>query len=207
MNKYKGSSILTQNSKMRKTSKEYGVRLFNFGIPAYKTMSGKMTCPFADACVKFCYAQKGAYAWSNVKPAFEKRYELTKEDDFVLRMVKAIESTKATHIRIHDSGDFYSKQYLFAWMTIATAMPDVTFYFYTKSVLIVKIHFEVHGQPDNVHPVFSYGGRQDELINKDVDAHSVIFDSKEELEAAGYTDCSKLDLNIIGTKKVGLIIH
>lgn len=198
---------MTQNSKMKKTSKEYGVRLFNFGIPAYKTMTGKMTCPFADACVKFCYAQKGAYAWSNVKPAFEKRYELTKEKDFVSIMMGAINSTKATHIRIHDSGDFYSPAYLDKWMLIAAMMGDVTFYFYTKSVQIVKDQFKKHGQPDNVHPVFSYGGRQDELINKDVDAHAVIFNSKEELDAAGYTDCSKLDLNIIGTKKVGLIIH
>ena len=29
-------------------------------------------------CVKFCYAKKGAYIWSNVKPAFEKRMNLQK---------------------------------------------------------------------------------------------------------------------------------
>jgi hypothetical protein len=32
-NNYKGSSILSQNSKMKKTSKETGTNLFNFGIP------------------------------------------------------------------------------------------------------------------------------------------------------------------------------
>ena len=75
-------NLLTQNSKLKKTSKELGVRVFNFGIPAYKSVSGKLTCPMADECVKFCYAKKGAYIWSNVKPAFERRYELTKLESF-----------------------------------------------------------------------------------------------------------------------------
>ena len=66
-------NLLTQNTKLKKTSKVLGLRVFNFGIPAYKSASGKLTCPMADECVKFCYAKKGAYIWSNVKPAFEKR--------------------------------------------------------------------------------------------------------------------------------------
>lgn len=51
-------NLLTQNSKIKKTSKKLEVRLFNFGIPAYKSASGKITCPFAGDCVKFCYAKK-----------------------------------------------------------------------------------------------------------------------------------------------------
>ena len=56
--------LLTQNGKMKKTSKEMGVRLYNFGITAYKSASGKLTCPWAGDCVKYCYAQKGAYSLS-----------------------------------------------------------------------------------------------------------------------------------------------
>ena len=66
-------NLLTQNTKLKRTSKQLDLRVFNFGIPAYKSASGKLTCPFADECVKFCYARKGAYTWSNVQPAFEKR--------------------------------------------------------------------------------------------------------------------------------------
>ena len=58
--------LLTQNSKLKKTSKALDLRVFNFGIPAYKTASGKLTCPMADECIKFCYARKGAYIWGNV---------------------------------------------------------------------------------------------------------------------------------------------
>ena len=54
-------NLLTQNAKMKKTSKENKAKIFNFSIPAYKTRSGKVTCPFAKECVKYCYAQKGNY--------------------------------------------------------------------------------------------------------------------------------------------------
>ena len=104
-------NLLTQNSKLKKTSKELSVRVFNFGIPAYKSASGKITCPFADACVKFCYARKGAYIWSNVQPAFEKRYQLSKTDQFVSEMYKEIVKKKPDYVR---------------------------FYSYTNSVLLLK---------------------------------------------------------------------
>ena len=48
----------------------------------------------ADACVKFCYAKKGAYIWSNVQPAFEKRYQLSKTDKFVEAMNTEIRKKK-----------------------------------------------------------------------------------------------------------------
>jgi hypothetical protein len=120
-------NLLTQNSKLKKTSKALGLRVFNFGIPAYKSASGKLTCPMADSCIKFCYAKKGAYIWSNVKPAFEKRYELSKTDDFVEAMnaeirkkkpdyVNAeIRKKKPDYVRVHDSGDYYSRSYLKKW--------------------------------------------------------------------------------------------
>ena len=86
-------NLLTQNSKLKRTSKELNVRVFNFGIPAYKSASGKLTCPMAQECVKFCYAKKGAYIWSNVQPAFEKRYQLSKTDSFISKMMDEIDKT------------------------------------------------------------------------------------------------------------------
>jgi hypothetical protein len=206
-NKYKGSSILAQNSKMRKTSKMNDVRLFSFGIPAFKTEDGRVTCPFADACIKFCYAQKGAYSWKNVKPAFERRYELTKDPQFIYIMSRAIRAVRATHIRIHDSGDFYSVSYLHQWMDIIRNNKDVSFYFYTKSVPLVQDYQFALRLPSNLNAVYSFGGKKDDLININNDSHSVIFDTKEELYAAGYVDCSKDDLRVFTTRKVGLIMH
>jgi hypothetical protein len=198
--------ILTQNSKMRKTSASAGVRIFNFSIPAYKTKSGKITCPFAADCVKFCYAQKGNYTrFPVVKESQEKKYLLTKEDNFVDLITAAIKRKKATHIRIHDSGDFYSINYLLKWVNIANDNPGVTFYAYTKSIQFFKGCINI---PANMIIIYSEGSKKDELIDIAKDRHARIFQSIKELTGAGYIDASTNDLQAIqNNKKVGLIFH
>ena len=191
---------------MRKTSASAGVRIFNFSIPAYKTKSGKITCPFAADCVKFCYAQKGNYTrFPVVKESQEKKYLLTKEDNFVDLITAAIKRKKATHIRIHDSGDFYSINYLLKWVNIANDNPGVTFYAYTKSIQFFKGCINI---PANMIIIFSEGSKKDELINIAKDRHARIFQSIKELTGAGYIDASTNDLQAIqSNKKVGLIFH
>ena len=200
-------NLLTQNSKLKKTSKALGLRVFNFGIPAYKSASGKLTCPMADECVKFCYAKKGAYIWSNVKPAFEKRYELSKTDDFVEAMNAEIRKKKPDYVRVHDSGDYYSRAYLHKWIEVAIHNPDVRFYSYTN---MVKMMLNV-SLPDNYDIIFSDSGKQKNLINERVHRHTKIFSSYSDLVHAGYTDASAVDLYATrwfnATNKVGLIFH
>jgi hypothetical protein len=200
-------NLLTQNSKLKKTSKELKLRVFNFGIPAYKSASGKLTCPMADTCVKFCYAKKGAYIWSNVKPAFEKRYELTKTDNFIKAMNAEIKKKKPDYIRVHDSGDYYSPSYLKKWIQIASHNPDVRFYSYTNMVdMITKASL-----PSNYDIIFSDSGKQKHLIDKRKHRHTKIFSTKSDLDQNGYVDASKVDL--YATKwfsknhKVGLVFH
>ena len=200
-------NLLTQNSKLKKTSKELSVRVFNFGIPAYKSASGKLTCPMADGCVKFCYAKKGAYIWSNVQPAFEKRYELTKTDKFVDAMYDEIVKKKPDYVRVHDSGDYYSKAYLQKWIDIALLFPEVKFYSYTNMVdMILKTSL-----PDNYDIIFSDSGKQKHLINERKHRHTRIFSTNSDLVSSGYVDASNIDL--MATKwfsknhKVGLVFH
>jgi len=200
-------NLLTQNTKLKKTSKKLGLRVFNFGIPAYKSASGKLTCPMADACVKFCYAKKGAYIWSNVQPAFEKRYQLSKTDDFINAMNTEILKKKPDYVRVHDSGDYYSPKYLKKWIQIANDNPDVKFYSYTNMVdMILKTSL-----PDNYDIIFSDSGKQKHLIDKRKHRHTKIFDSSKDLVNEGYTDASSIDLNATKwfnpTNKVGLIFH
>lgn len=200
-------NLLTQNSKLKKTSKHFGLRIFNFGIPAYKSASGKLTCPMALECVKFCYAKKGAYVWSNVKPAFEKRYELTKTDKFVDEMNKEIRKKKPDYVRVHDSGDYYSPAYLKKWIEIAIHNPNVRFYSYTN---MVKMLLEAK-LPKNYDIIFSDSGKQKHLINERKHRHTKIFDSSSDLNDAGYTDASSYDLYATKwfnrTNRVGLIFH
>ncbi len=200
--------LLTQNSKLKKTSKVVGAKVMNFGIPAFEDPdTGKRTCPFAGACAKFCYAQKGAYAWSNVKPAFAWRYQQTKLDSFVDDMVEAIKKNKVEYLRVHDSGDYYSPEYINKWMKIAEKLPNVRFYSYTKSIPL----FIVKDLPENYDIIFSEGSTVDHMIDPERHRHARIFQSYEELHQAGYADAMSSDLMATKwfneTNKVGLVIH
>jgi hypothetical protein len=199
------------NSKLQKTAKEFNVRIFNFSIPAGNDKkSGKITCPFAGSCLKLCYAKRGMYRFGNVERALTKRYEASKEENFVQTItdeLTKVKKDKQTYVRIHDSGDFYSPTYFAKWLKIARLNPSVRFYAYTKS------HSFIRGieLPENFDLIFSLGSKNDELINVETERHSKIFYSSEEMETYGYSDASYLD--ILATKwhtanhKIGLIIH
>jgi hypothetical protein len=199
------------NTKLQKTAKEFGVRIFNFSIPAGNDKkSGKITCPFAGSCLKLCYAKRGMYRFGNVERALTKRYEASKEDNFVQTITNElakVKKDKQTYVRIHDSGDFYSPSYFQKWLTIARLNQSVRFYAYTKS------HSFIRGieLPENFDLIFSLGSTKDELINQETERHSKIFYSSEEMQDQGYTDSSYLD--IVATKwvtenhKIGLLIH
>lgn len=190
--------LLTQNSKLKKTSKATGLRVFNFGIPAQDT------CLWAGECKKYCYASKGAYIWSNVKPAFQRRLDATKQDNFPHVMIAEIIKRKASVIRIHDSGDFYSREYLMKWFRIMESLPNVIFYAYSKSLPLLK------GEklPANFTLIKSEGGKRDDLIDPSVDRHARIFKTEAELIAEGYANASENDLIAIGSNpKIGLLAH
>ena len=201
-------NLLTQNGKLKKTSKHFDKRVFNFGIPAYKSRSGKITCPFADECVKFCYAKKGAYVWSNVYPAFEKRLQISLQDNFTDLMIDEIVNKKVEFARVHDSGDYYDKRYLDKWFKIAELLPNVNFYSYTNEVGMIK---NLNYTPKNYDFIFSDSGKQSKFIDKTEDRHTKIFNSLEDLQGAGYVDASNYDLYATkwqsDSKRIGLIYH
>lgn len=206
-------NLLTQNAKMKKTSKENKAKILNFSIPAYKTKSGKSTCPFAGGCQKYCYAQKGNYTrFPIVQELMEKKYLISKQDNFPLLINTEIQKKKPTHIRIHDSGDFYSPLYLQKWVDIANDNKGIIFYAYTKSIkFFVNDLFSERDTlilPKNLKIIFSEGGKTDNLINVNIDRHARIFKDVATLLSAGYIDASSNDLKAITTnKKVGLVFH
>jgi len=202
-------NLLTQNQKLKETSKQMGIKIFNFSIPAYKSRNGDTICKYAKDCVKYCYAQKGNYKrFPKIGELMEQRYALSLTNNFVALMNMEIKKKKAQAIRIHDSGDFYSKEYLNKWLTIAKQNPKVKFYSYTNSIKFIK---ELQGIPGNFDFIFSDSGKQVNLIDKTKDRHTKIFDSIESLNKIGYKNASKIDLFATKwynpTNKVGLIFH
>ena len=198
--------LTNNNSKLKKSSKLNNAMIYTFDIPAYKTMTGKITCPFADKCVKYCYAQKGAYIWSPAQNKHNENYLNTKQDDFIDVIQDEINrKRKITHVRVHSSGDYYSPKYLNKWVKLAENNPDTIYYSYTKSVQMVK---DLKNKPENLEIIFSEGGKQDHLIDYENDRHAKIFNNQEELSDAGYIDASGDDLKALTpNKKVGLIFH
>jgi len=118
---------------------------------------------------------------------------------------------RPTHVRIHDSGDFYSIKYLLKWVNIANSNKEVIFYAYTKSIPFFKGTFQgkpIIKIPKNLKIIFSEGSKRDILINNNADRHARIFKTSNELTAAGYINASDNDLQAITeNKKVGLVYH
>ena len=187
-------SLLSSNSKLKKDG------IFNFTLPAYKSQSGLITCPMAKDCIANCYARQGCYQFSNVRNKHEKNLQATQNNDFSLNMIIDIIENKAEIVRIHDSGDFYSREYVAKWLTVIDAMPHVQFYAYTKSFHM----FEGLILPDNFRLIQSCGGT---LPVDESKPHSKVFDSHEALNKAGYVDASTSDLVALTSDKIGLVYH
>jgi hypothetical protein len=119
-------------------------------------------------------------------------------------MINEIIKKKATHIRIHDSGDFYSREYLHKWFKVMESLPHVQFYAYSKSLPLLANE----RLPSNFTLIKSLGGKADKDINLDTDRHARIFKTMSELTAAGYSNASDNDLvATFENPKIGLLVH
>ena len=206
--------LLTQNSKMKKSSQN-GITVVNWTIPAFMSQDGTKTCPNAGLCAVGCYARQGAYVFSNVQRAHEAKLALTQNDAFVPEMVAEIErwlkkrNVGHLKVRIHDAGDFYSMEYVSKWFAVMSHFETdsrVSFYAYTKQVKLFK---DLGAVPPNFRLIFSFGGRQDALIDVSSDFHARVFESMADLKRAGYqngTDDDMVAANGV-SNKIGLVYH
>jgi hypothetical protein len=208
------TELLTQNGKIAKSGAENGFHVVNFGIPAYRSQDGTITCPMAGSCGVDggCYALQGSYTWTPVKAAYEYRLAVTRQDNFVAVMTaeiakirkRAAKKQLKVAVRVHDSGDFYSYQYMMSWFDIARANPDIQFYAYTKMVdLAHRIP-----RPLNFTLILSEGGLADSRIGAD-DRHSRVFSSMDDLVAAGYDNATEDDTVAFRSESglIGLVYH
>jgi len=211
-------TILTQNAKMKKSSQN-GINVFNFGIPAFQSETGLRTCPKASQCATGCYARTGTYRFKNTINAYETRLKLTQTEDFVPLLVAAIniESIKSRAkglkcvIRIHDAGDFYSKEYAKKWFEVMARFlnsPDVSFYAYTKMISMFETFKSENIIPSNFRAIYSYGGMEDSQIDTESHRHSKVFQNEADLVSNGYVNASQDDmLALTDCLKVGLVYH
>ena len=82
--------------------------------------------------------------------------------------------------RIHVAGDFFSPDYMFAWINMAMMHSDRLFYAYTKSLSYWMKYQEYADQVDNFVLTASYGGRNDSMIEENnLRSAKVIFSEEE----------------------------
>jgi len=189
--------------------------IFTWSIPALNARlsdgSNVVTCPNAGICANLCYARVGTYRFSNVKAAHTAKLEVVLQDmagwqSAMTDELKAKRYREGKSVRIHDSGDFFSPEYFRTWVEIALATPDVFFYAYTKEVEMVKTFGAL---PLNFVIIFSMGGKQDHLIDVNVDRHAEVFPTLADLESAGYTDQAESDLlaATMPNNRVGIVAN
>lgn len=199
--------LLSSNSELRPDG------IYNWSIPALaaKLSNGTniKTCPNAGACATVCYARNGTYNFSNVKRRHTQNLEYILEDPqgWFAQMLEEVSKPKmrGKHVRIHDAGDFFSQDYLEMWLRLARLVPEVTFYCYTKEVSMFKRVLS-EGCPSNFKYLFSMGGKEDHLIDKENDRHAEVFPDDAAILDAGYMNQSASDLLAITlpTNKVGI---
>jgi len=130
------SLLLTETRKMPSAS---------WGLPA------GAACPFAvygeGSICDHCYAKKGSYTqYPGVIKAQEARFTWVREclksdagtEAFISLMVMVIRKSTnrqkgQKYFRVHDSGDLFSPAYTWAWVRIVQQLPDVRFWFPTRS--------------------------------------------------------------------------
>lgn len=167
------------NRKLRKLAVLLGIKLkeiVSFDLPA------GWTCPAALECLSRADRKTGkitdgphsiirCYAATNEAWAVSSRNMRWRNFDALVacgsRNVKGMADLLTKHlpkavryVRVHSSGDFFSKTYFKAWVLVAERHPDVIFYAYTKRADILPLKSTL---PANLRITVSHGGRYDDM--------------------------------------------
>lgn len=164
------------NAKLRPLQNKVG-KLYTFSLLA------GVSCPGAKDCKshvengkivdgKFtlfrCFSASQEAIFPNVFKSRRKNLEMIKScGNNIDKMKDLILSSipkDAKCIRIHVSGDMFTKNYFLAWCYVASERPDILFYCYTKSIpFVIKCKDAI---PGNLKITCSYGGNYDNLIDE-----------------------------------------
>lgn len=164
------------NRKILELANSHGLKsnqATSFDLPA------GYTCPMADVCQSFsnrengkitdgdnckfrCYAASIESAFTSTRKAHWRNFEVLRKLKTVDDMANLILSELPKEIkiiRIHSSGDYFSKKYFQAWVKVAQSRPDIKFFGYTKILPYVNAE-----KPDNFRLVYSFGGKMDSKV-------------------------------------------
>jgi hypothetical protein len=198
--------LLRQNRQLR------ALRIYNWSLPALaaRLPDGRTVkvCPSAGVCASVCYARNGTFLWPVVKARHTEnlRLVLDEPDRWQQEMLAELARPRfeGAWVRLHDSGDFFSREYLGRWLEIIRARPQTRFYCYTKEVRLFRDLVEPN-PPANFWWVYSYGGIQDSALDTERDRVADVFPDEESIAAAGWHSQAESDLlSVLGPRQVGI---
>lgn len=115
-------------------------------------LPAKITCPYAtEHCKACCYAVKSEKAYPDVLPCRHKNLARSRKSNFsdcltyslYVELITKKYAGKNVVVRVHESGDFYNKAYVEAWLNAikniqsvlsTLSINSVVFMAYTKSI-------------------------------------------------------------------------
>jgi hypothetical protein len=110
-------------------------------------------------------------------------------------------------VRIHESGDFWTENYMRAWIMVAQGRPQQKFYAYTKSLGMWLTLKDII--PPNFYLTASQGGTLDYLISKYPEVFQrvayVVYTEEEAAERGLQIDHD--DSHCLGDKPFALLVH
>jgi len=198
--------LLTQNREMK------AIGVWNWTLPAWagRLPDGRTynTCPSAGICAQVCYARNGSYLWPVVRAKHQANLMFVLDDlpgwETAMTAELGAHRFHGAWIRIRDSGDFFTDDYLRAWLRICHARPGVNFYAYTKEIDRFRRLVEPDS-PANFLWVYSYGGTQDHHLHAATDRVADVFPDEDAITAAGWSSQEASDLlAVLGPRLVGI---
>ncbi len=169
-------------------------KIYSFDLPAGRTCPGAKDCKSyvlngkikdSKNCQFRCFAASLETSFPLVYKKHQQNYNLVKNktQKQLVNLILSNLPKDASIIRLHSSGDFFSKVYFNAWLKVAQLRTDITFYCYTKSLKyligIPSINLSEGRLLDNFFITASLGGKYDSLVSKlQIRTANVVFDSK-----------------------------
>tara|TARA_Y100001973_G_C5201886_1_gene338442 strand:+ start:320 stop:1027 length:708 start_codon:yes stop_codon:yes gene_type:complete len=121
---------------LKNGNKKLGRKIYAFDLPAV------VSCPDYKECFKTCYANKGTFIWKSTRKSNEYNFAIALHDlDYLqAELIAEIIKKKIKTIRIHSSGDFFSKEYFLMWVSIANRFPELKIFTYSKAPAIPELN-------------------------------------------------------------------
>ncbi len=142
-----------------------------------------ITCADGVPCGGLCYAAKLCKIYPSVKTAYNRNYNIFKEDPATYwNQVRAAVSV-TRFFRFHVSGDIPTAEYWTDVIKTAELFPHSEILIFTKKYNIVNNYLSSGGRiPENLHVIFSEWGKMPVPNPHDVPTAAVIFKGTEPAE-------------------------